>query len=50
MVANIKQSTGMNPMGKLVSGWLAYKPQIEDYITRAFKLGAAPSYGVPGDL
>ncbi|MBO0344038.1 DUF1028 domain-containing protein [Roseibium sp. CAU 1637] len=29
--------------------WLLYKPQLEDYVTRATNPTAAPSYGVPGD-
>ena len=27
----------------------AYRPQMQDYLTRALDPTAAPSYGVPGD-
>jgi hypothetical protein len=27
-----------------------YKPQMNDYVTRALNPDSAPSYGVPGDL
>ena len=29
--------------------WAVYKPQADDYVTRALDPTAAPSYGVPGD-
>ena len=38
------------PIAGLASLWALYKPQLEDYVTRARNPGAAPSYGVPGDL
>lgn len=38
-----------DPIGKLDGLWHAYKPQMQDYVTRALNPTAAPSYGVPGD-
>lgn len=37
------------PIDALEQLWLAYKPQMQDYITRALDPTKAPSYGVPGD-
>ena len=38
-----------DPIGQLDSLWQAYRPQMQDYLTRAVNPTAAPSYGVPGD-
>ncbi|WP_244818413.1 DUF1028 domain-containing protein [Caballeronia sp. Lep1P3] len=38
-----------DPVGKLEELWHAYRPQMQDYVTRALNPTAAPSYGVPGD-
>lgn len=38
-----------DPIGQLDSLWQAYRPQMNDYVTRALDPTAAPSYGVPGD-
>ncbi|MBT8764687.1 DUF1028 domain-containing protein [Metapseudomonas boanensis] len=38
-----------DPIGQLGDLWQAYKPQMQDYLTRALDPTAAPSYGVPGD-
>lgn len=38
-----------DPIGALSNLWGLYKPQLEDYVTRAIDPTAAPSYGVPGD-
>lgn len=38
-----------DPIGQLGSLWVAYKPQMQDYVTRALNPTTAPSYGVPGD-
>jgi uncharacterized Ntn-hydrolase superfamily protein len=38
-----------DPIGALEALWGLYKPQLEDYVTRALDPTAAPSYGVPGD-
>lgn len=37
------------PIAELAKIWAIYKPQLEDYVTRALDPSAAPSYGVPGD-
>jgi len=37
------------PIAKLDALWQAYRPQMQDYLTRALNPTAAPSYGVPGD-
>jgi uncharacterized Ntn-hydrolase superfamily protein len=38
-----------DPIGQLDALWQAYRPQMQDYLTRALNPSAAPSYGVPGD-
>ena len=38
-----------DPIGKMLTGWEIYEPQVNDYITRAYNPEEAPSYGVPGD-
>lgn len=37
------------PIEALAGLWELYKPQLEDYVTRALDPSAAPSYRVPGD-
>lgn len=37
------------PIMALETAWRIYKPQLEDYVTRALNPASAPSYGVPGD-
>ncbi|REE19291.1 putative Ntn-hydrolase superfamily protein [Paraburkholderia sp. BL27I4N3] len=38
-----------DPIGQLAALWQAYRPQMQDYLTRALNPTAAPSYGVPGN-
>jgi uncharacterized Ntn-hydrolase superfamily protein len=38
-----------DPIADLKRLWEIYKPQLEDYVTRALDPTAAPSFGVPGD-
>lgn len=38
-----------DPIGQLDALWQAYRPQMQDYVTRALNPTAAPSYGVPGN-
>lgn len=38
-----------DPVGQLQRLWLAYEPQMKDYLTRALDPRSAPGYGVPGD-
>ncbi len=37
------------PIEALAALWDRYKPQMDDYVTRALNPAGAPSYGVPGD-
>jgi uncharacterized Ntn-hydrolase superfamily protein len=37
------------PIAALARAWEVYRPQADDYVTRALNPAAAPSYGVPGD-
>lgn len=37
------------PVADLRALWMAYEPQMTDYVNRAINPAAAPSYGVPGD-
>ncbi|MDK3017409.1 DUF1028 domain-containing protein [Pseudodonghicola flavimaris] len=37
------------PIEAVARAWEVYRPQAEDYVTRALNPAAAPSYGVPGD-
>ncbi len=37
------------PIADIAAAWEVYKPQADDYVTRAMNPAAAPSYGVPGD-
>ncbi|WP_455925090.1 DUF1028 domain-containing protein [Pseudomonas putida] len=37
------------PLDELAKLWSAYRPQLQDYLTRALDPTKAPSYGVPGD-
>ena len=38
-----------DPIAELRRLWNMYRPQLEDYVTRALNPTAAPSFGVPGD-
>lgn len=37
------------PISAMAAAWQVYRPQMDDYVTRALDPTAAPSYGVPGD-
>ena len=37
------------PIASISTAWDIYRPQMDDYVTRALNPTAAPSYGVPGD-
>ena len=37
------------PLSALDALWERYRPQLDDYVTRALDPAAAPGYGVPGD-
>jgi len=38
------------PIADVAAAWAIYKPQLDAYVQRALDPGAAPSYGVPGDV
>ena len=38
-----------DPIAELHRVWTIYKPQLEDYVTRALNPTVAPSFNVPGD-
>ena len=37
------------PIENIAAAWDVYRPQMDDYVTRALDPSAAPSYGVPSD-
>jgi uncharacterized Ntn-hydrolase superfamily protein len=39
-----------DPIGELARLWEIWRPQMQDYVTRALDPRAAPSFGVPGDV
>lgn len=41
--------TDADPIAELAALWERYKPQLEDYVTRAIDPTKAPDYGVPGE-
>lgn len=40
---------GSCPVAAVARAWEVYRPQADDYVTRALDPSAAPSYGVPGN-
>ncbi len=49
-LAELRIDWDEDPIGKMRAGWAVYEPQIDDYVTRAYRPESASSYGVPGDL
>lgn len=49
-VTDLRVDWSEDPIRDLAQAWAVWKPQAEDYVTRALNPSAAPSYGVPGDL
>ena len=49
-VTDLRVDWSEDPIRDLAGAWAVWKPQAEDYVTRALNPGTAPSYGVPGDL
>ena len=39
-----------DPIGELARLWQLWRPQMQDYVTRALDPRSAPSFGVPGDV
>ena len=48
-VTDLRVDWADNPIDELSQLWQVWKPQAEDYVTRALNPDGAPSYGVPGD-
>lgn len=48
-IADLRVDWSEDPIEELAQLWLLWKPQMNDYLTRALDPTAAPSYGVPGD-
>jgi len=48
-VTDLRVDWADNPIAELSQIWQVWKPQAEDYVTRALNPDGAPSYGVPGD-
>ncbi len=48
-VADLRVDWHDEPVAELGRVWQVYKPQLEDYVTRALDPCAAPAYGVPGE-
>lgn len=48
-VADLRVDWDDDPVGRLEALWRLYRPQIDDYVTRALDPSSAPGYGVPGD-
>ena len=48
-VANLRVDWHDDPVAELAAVWEVYKPQLDDYVTRALDPGAAAGYGVPGE-
>lgn len=47
-IADLRVDWHDHPVTELAAVWEVYKPQLDDYITRALDPGGAPGYGVPG--
>ncbi|HEY7029988.1 MAG TPA: DUF1028 domain-containing protein [Thermomicrobiales bacterium] len=48
-VADLRVDWSDDPIGDLARLWELWKPQMQDYVTRALNPLAAPGFGVPGD-
>jgi uncharacterized Ntn-hydrolase superfamily protein len=48
-IADLRVDWHEDPIEQLAAVWDVYRPQLEDYVTRAFDPTAAPAYGVPGE-
>jgi uncharacterized Ntn-hydrolase superfamily protein len=48
-LADLRVDWHDDPVGELTRVWEVYRPQLDDYITRALDPSAAPGYGVPGE-
>ena len=48
-LAELRIDWDEDPMARMIEGWGVYRPQVDDYVTRAYDPASAPAYGVPGD-
>ncbi len=48
-VADLRVDWDDAPIARLADLWALWKPQMDDYVTRALDPASAPGYGVPGD-
>jgi len=48
-VADLRVDWHDDPVGEVAALWGLWKPQLDEYVTRALEPSAAPSFGVPGD-
>jgi uncharacterized Ntn-hydrolase superfamily protein len=48
-LADLRVDWHDDPVSELETLWAVYKPQLQDYVTRALNPTAAPGYGVPGE-
>jgi uncharacterized Ntn-hydrolase superfamily protein len=48
-VTDLRVDWSEDPISDLAGVWAVWKPQAEDYVTRALNPSTAPSYGGPGD-
>lgn len=48
-VTDLRVDWADDPISDLAQAWAVWKPQADDYVTRALDPRQAPSYGVPGD-
>jgi uncharacterized Ntn-hydrolase superfamily protein len=48
-VADLRVDWHGEPIHELAGLWRVWKPQLDDYLTRALDPTQSPSYGVPGD-
>jgi uncharacterized Ntn-hydrolase superfamily protein len=48
-VTDLRVDWSQRPVAELAQAWQVWRPQAQDYVTRALNPTSAPSYGVPGD-
>lgn len=49
-IADLRVDWHDDPIGELARLWQSWRPQMQDYVTRALDPRSAPSFGVPGDV
>ncbi len=48
-VVDLRVDWHQRPVDELAAVWEVWKPQMQEYVTRALDPAGAPSFGVPGD-